>query len=156
VTVRVVPFADAHAEAFRALNAEWIEQYFTLEARDRDVLDHPRSMILDRGGAIYCALDGTTVIGVVALLEHSNGSLELAKMAVSPTAQGQGIGQRLGAAVIDEARERGASQLFLLSNDVLGPAIRLYERLGFRHAPVPEGTGYARANVHMILDLHAD
>ena len=41
----------------------------------------------------------------------------------------------------------------LLSNSRLAPALRLYETLGFRHAPMPEGVEYARADVHMVLPL---
>jgi hypothetical protein len=48
----IVPYRDAHASAFRALNREWIEQHFTMEPQDWAVLDDPREQILARGGAI--------------------------------------------------------------------------------------------------------
>jgi len=41
----------------------------------------------------------------------------------------------------------------LLSNATLAPALHLYEKLGFHHAPMPAGSEYARANVHMVLPL---
>jgi ribosomal protein S18 acetylase RimI-like enzyme len=57
--------------------------------------------------------------------------LELDGLAVDPTGQSQGIGQRLIDAGIEEALRRGARKLSLR---VLGPnatARRLYERCGF-------------------------
>ena len=55
-------------------------------------------------------------------------------------------------AVLDKARELGASWMELLSNSRLTPALKLYEKLGFRHVPVPP-TLYQRTDVKMVLDL---
>jgi GNAT superfamily N-acetyltransferase len=74
-------------------------------------------------------------------------------MAVTPECQGRGVGQLLGQAVIEFARHSGAHQLFLLTNSRLAPAIRLYERLGFVHRPLPPDAGYTRADVYMELGL---
>jgi GNAT superfamily N-acetyltransferase len=150
----IVPYRDAHASAFRALNREWIEQYFTMEPQDWAVLDDPRTKILARGGAIFCALCEGEVVGVAAALVDTADRVELGKMAVSSAHQGLGIGAALGQAVIAHARASGASLLFLLSNDRLGPALRLYERLGFQRRPLADGRGYQRANVYMELTLH--
>jgi putative acetyltransferase len=58
---------------------------------------------------------------------------EVAKMAVEPAYQGVGIGRKLLHATIDEGRNAGAQRLYLETNHVLTPAIRLYESLGFKH-----------------------
>ena len=42
----------------------------------------------------------------------------------------------------------------LLSNASLAPALHVYEKLGFRHAPMPAGSEYVRANVHMTMTLN--
>ena len=83
----------------------------------------------------------------------SPGEFEVAKMAVTESFQGAGIGRRLLEKVVAEARASGAHRLYLETNRKLAPAIRLYESLGFRHIP-PERvvpSPYARANVYMEL-----
>jgi GNAT superfamily N-acetyltransferase len=81
------------------------------------------------------------------------GEFEVAKMAVTESAQGTGVGRRLLEKVIEEARTAGATRLYLETNRRLTPAIRLYESTGFRHLP-PERivpSAYARADVYMEL-----
>jgi ribosomal protein S18 acetylase RimI-like enzyme len=71
----------------------------------------------------------------IGLASHAQ-VLELAGLAVSPTAQGNGVGRKLVDESIAEARRRGARKLSLR---VLAPntgARRLYESAGF----VVEGT----------------
>jgi hypothetical protein len=43
--------------------------------------------------------------------------------------------------------------MFLETNSRLVGAIRLYERLGFVHRPLPPHSEYARADVYMELAL---
>jgi ribosomal protein S18 acetylase RimI-like enzyme len=52
------------------------------------------------------------------------------------------------------ARARGVRGLFLVSSSKLTAAIRLYERLGFEHRPLPPDPGYVTADVYMELTLH--
>jgi putative acetyltransferase len=74
-------------------------------------------------------------------------------MAVTPACQGTGIGRKLLQTVIEAGRASGARRLYLETNHILKPAIRLYESMGFRHLspdriiPSP----YARADVYMEL-----
>ncbi len=151
--VRITPFDPSLAPHFARLNREWIERWFVLEPADLAVLVDPVSAIITPGGMIYFALLGDEVIGTCAVMPHESGVLELAKMAVSPAAQGRGVGRLLGEASIAFARRTDAHTLMLLSNSRLAPALHLYESLGFRHAPVPEGVEYARADVYMELPL---
>ena len=141
-----------HQPAFRALNHEWISHYFTLEPIDNEMLDDPQGYILNPGGHIFMASYDGDLVGTCALINEHGGIYELAKMAVSPRAQGLGIGWALGMAVLDKARELGASRVELLSNSRLTPALKLYDKLGFHHVPVPP-TLYQRTDVKMVLDL---
>ena len=151
--VRIVPYEPALAPHFARLNREWIERFFVLEPADLAVLGDPQAAIIDPGGMIYFALIGDEVVGTCAVMPHGAGTLELAKMGVSPAAQGRGIGRLLGEACVAFARSTPAHTLMLASNATLTPAIHLYERLGFRHAPMPPGNEYARANVYMVMPL---
>ena len=71
-------------------------KYFKIEAADNLALDNPQSYILDKGGHIFVAKYRGETVGVVALLKMTDGGFELAKMAVSPKAQGKSIGFLLG------------------------------------------------------------
>jgi putative acetyltransferase len=150
--IRLVDFEPRHREHFVALNLEWISQYFEIEDADREVLENPEAAIIAQGGHIIMAENGEEVVGTCALIRLNDESFELAKMAVKPSARGLGIGQRLGAAVVERARRAGARRVELLTNSALLPALGLYRRLGFRDVPL-ESSDYRRADVKMVLEL---
>lgn len=151
--IAIVPFRGDLAPAFRQLNLDWIERLFRVEAPDLKVLENPESAIVAPGGMIFFALDGGTPVGTVAMIRAGEGRFELAKMAVATTHQRRGIGELMGAAGIAWARATGAKTVFLETNSKLANAIRLYERLGFRHAPHPHPSDYARADYYMELPI---
>jgi len=148
-------FQPGDEAAFRDLNVEWIERYFIVEPKDREMLEHPREKILDRGGRIFFAIRNGEPIGCCALIAMGPGEFEVAKMAVAPSHQGGGIGRVLLKQVIAEARATGVTRLFLETNRKLAPAIRLYESVGFRHIPDDRvgPSPYARCDVWMELYL---
>ncbi|WP_244950810.1 GNAT family N-acetyltransferase [Pedobacter suwonensis] len=78
---------------------------------------------------------------------------ELAKMAVSPKAQGKNVGFLLAKAIIEKAKSLGAAKIYLESNTILKPAINLYHKLGFQKVP-GKPTPYARCNIQMELNLN--
>lgn len=152
-SVRIVPYQPKFQDAFYRLNEEWIKKYFKMEQPDRDALGNPKGYILDKGGFIFVALLDGEAVGVCALIPREDlGCYELAKMAVAPKAQGKHIGWLLGRAAIEKAAALGSKRVFLESNTVLKPAIRLYEKLGFRKIVGPP-TPYERCNIQMELTL---
>ena len=150
-------FQPGDQTAFRILNEEWINRYFVLEPKDQESLLDPQGTILNAGGRIFLAILNGRNIGCCALLAMKPGEFEVAKMAVTESCQGAGIGRLLLERTIAEARAAGARRLYLETNAKLAPAIRLYESLGFQHLPAERvvPSAYARANVHMELDLRA-
>ena len=151
-SVQIVDYSPEFAADFKRLNHEWIEKYFELEAADHQSLNHPDEKILQPGGHIYMALLDGQIVGTCAVIKRNANTYELAKMAVTETARGNGIGWLLGQAAIHKARELGAKMLFLESNTVLEPAIHLYQKLGFRKV-VTEPSPYERCNIQMELQL---
>ncbi len=121
---------------------------------DRLSLNNPKEYILDKGGYIAVALLNDEAVGVCALMKSNlpGFDFELAKMGVSPKAQGKGIGKLLGHHIIDQAKSLGASKLYLESNRVLGPALNLYSKLGFKEM-VGHSSPYERSDIQMELDL---
>jgi putative acetyltransferase len=148
-------FRPGDERLFRELNEEWITRYFAMEPSDHEKLGDPQGNILDQGGRILLAFDGNRGVGCCALVAMKAGEFEVAKMAVTETHQGKGIGHRLIAATIAKAREIGAKRLYIETNHTLTPAIRLYKAHGFQELP-PERivhSPYARADVFMELVL---
>lgn len=150
--MRIVDFEPRHAAAWKHLNEAWIAKHFSIEAKDREVLDHPRANILDKGGHIFMAEQDGEAIGCVALLPLADGGFEVGKMTVSEAARGTGLGRRLMDACIARARDLGAPRLYLETNSSLGPALGLYRSVGFVDLP-PRPTPYARCDVWMELKL---
>jgi DNA-binding MarR family transcriptional regulator/predicted GNAT family N-acyltransferase len=150
--VEIVDYQPKYQEIFRSLNVEWISQYFTMEESDYKALDNPQGYILDKGGFILIALYEGEPLGVCALIKMNDGEydFELAKMAVSPKAQGKNVGFLLANAIVGKARSLGASKIYLESNTILKPAINLYHKLGFQKV-AGKPTPYTRCNIQMEL-----
>lgn len=153
MAVTIEDYQPKYQDAFRTLNEEWISTYFEMEDADRKALEDPQEYIIDRGGFIFVALLDGEPVGVCSLLKRDDlDAYELAKMAVSPKAQGKSIGHLLGRAAVDKAASLGASRVYLESNTQLVPAIRLYEKLGFKRIVGPP-TPYERCDIQMELTL---
>jgi putative acetyltransferase len=153
--VVILPFEARHAAAWNGLNEGWIARMFTIEPKDRIVLDDPVGQIITPGGHILMAeIDGRPV-GCCALIAMTDGGYELAKMAVDENLRGRGIGKRLMTAAVALARELKAPRLYIETNSSLKNAIGLYEAHGFRHMAA-QPTAYARCDVWMELTLAPD
>jgi putative acetyltransferase len=153
MSIIVRDFRPGDEATFCDINLEWIERFFAVEDKDRETLNNPKKYFLDPGGAIFIAEDGGEPIGAVALIVMGGGSVELSKMGVRPAAQGQGVGRMLVAAAVNRAREMGMRRVYIETNSILAPAIKLYREAGF--APLKERvpTPYARADVQLELLL---
>ena len=151
--VRIELYKPEYKEDFILLNTEWITTYFLLEESDLHTLNHIEEYILNKGGQIFLAIINDKVVGCCALISHSeNSSFELAKMAVSPQAQGLGLGRKLGEALIQYAKEKGIKKIFLEGNSKLESSIILYRKLGFEEIPI-QNSAYERCNIMMVLDI---
>jgi GNAT superfamily N-acetyltransferase len=147
-------FRAGDEAAFRTLNEQWIKDYFKVEAKDEAAFADPQRTIIERGGQILIATVGGQSVGCCALLRMSReDEFEVAKMAVGAGHQGKGIGRRLLHTAIEEARRMRARRLYLETNHILKPAIRLYESLGFQYLDPTQVTPspYGRADVYMEL-----
>ena len=152
--ISVRDFADDLAEAFHDINAAWISQMFALEENDVTLLENPRELIVDKGGAVlFAQTPDLGVVGTCAIMKMKDGWFELTKMGVLEAARGRKVGEFLLAAALERAKAMGvADRLYLLTNRKCGPAIHLYEKLGFEHdAEIMAlfGSRYERCDVAM-------
>jgi putative acetyltransferase len=147
-------FQPGDEASFKTLNEEWIVRHFVLEEKDRAVLGDPMKYILNPGGEIIFATVGGQTVGCCALAPEGPGHYEVAKMAVTEAFQGKGIGRKILERVIDEARAKKATRLYLETNSKL-TATYLYESIGFRHLTIEQRKPslYSRADVFMEMLL---
>jgi len=151
VTPSIFEYNSVHQPWFEKFNRDWIEKYFWMEPIDFEVLRNPEEHIMKKGGTILMASIENEIAGTVALKFVMPGVYEFTKMAVDEKFRGRKIGKALAEAAIGKARELGAEKIILYSNTILGPAIELYRKLGFKEIPV-DGP-YKRSNIKMELIL---
>ena len=153
-TVQTINYTPDYQLDFKRINLEWISDSFEVEPHDLEQLDHPENHILPNGGAILLARQGDEILGTVALINTTKPGepleFELAKMAVSKTARGLGIGRLLCKAAVDAARQAGAARVWLESNRKAVAAIQLYLSVGFAEIPL-RPSPYTRADICMEL-----
>lgn len=147
--MRIVGWDPLHASAFDRLNREWLERYFTVEPLDEFYLAEPQRNIIDPGGEILFALDGDIAIGCCAAIPRGEGVVELAKLGVTASARGRGIGRRLCEGILEWAVAHGMHTVMLVSSSRLEPALRLYDSLGFVRSPFPFAKPYEEADIYM-------
>lgn len=150
--IRIVDYQPEHAKAFYDLNYAWISETYEVEPEDEKTLSNPETYYLKDGGAILIALYGDEPVGTCAL-KRNGDVVEMSKMTVSKSMRGKKIGDLLGNAVIEKARELGASKVILYSNRKGSAAgINLYKKLGFEEVPLM-GHNFKRADIKMELGL---
>ncbi len=94
-------------------------------------------------GPIWVAANNENIVGTVSVVPEPEW-LYIRSMAVSPSAQGFGIGGKLIETVEKYALETGFDRLYLYTTNFLTAAIKLYERNGFtldRYTPAEEWFG---------------
>lgn len=97
----------------------------------------------DREAEVWVAVDGAELLGNVTVCPAGSPWREIARedegefrmLAVSPQAQGRGVGRALTELVVDRTRDEGLRALVLSSLVDMAGAHRLYERLGFVRVP---------------------
>lgn len=88
------------------------------------------------------AVAGTVLLYPAGTILHAPGGEsvtlawpEMRLLAVSPAAQGRGIGAALVKECIRRAQQSGTAALTLHTTDMMQVAMAMYERMGFHHAP---------------------
>lgn len=132
VLIRTARPADAAGIA-RVLREAFspFEKLYTPAAFDATILDtrRVRERFTD-AGRIWVAVENKRAVGTVSAVDEGE-RLYIRSMAVSPAAQGAGIGQRLLGEIERFALKKGFASLFLYTTPFLNGAIRLYEKNGF-------------------------
>ncbi len=150
---RIIPFKPSHAGRFRDLNLYWLEKYFRVEDKDRQMLEHCEEHIIKPGGKIFLATLGDEIVGCFALIKLDEGIYELGKMAVDPEYQSKNIGQELMRYAIDYGQRLHWKKMVLYSNSKLSRALHIYRKFGFMEVALEKDLPYMRSDIKMELIL---
>jgi ribosomal protein S18 acetylase RimI-like enzyme len=150
--IKILEYKQEHQLYFEKFNRVWIEELFEMEPVDEWVLTNPGEAILDAGGSILMAEYNGIIAGTVGLRKVDEYSYEFTKMAVDRNFRRRGIAEALSYASFRKAKALGAKTIILYSNKLNAGAVKLYEKIGFRHVEV-ENDVYKRANVKMVIDI---
>jgi ribosomal protein S18 acetylase RimI-like enzyme len=153
MSLTIIPFEPHYASNFRELNMAWVEKYFEVEPKDKEILEHCEKNIIQPGGSIFFARYSGQIVGCFAFIRLSPQVFELGKMAVTPEYQGLRIGQQLMQFAIDHARTRKWHKIVLYSNTKLRSALHIYQKYGFREVAIEKDVPYLRSNIKMELIL---
>lgn len=149
---RILNYSPELIPHFESLNREWIEKYFAIEPHDLRVFADPQKAILYPGGDIFFAELDSKIVGTCSLI-YDGDVLELAKLAVTASAQGQGIGKLLTLEAIRRATVMKAKTLRLTTNSSLTAAVAIYEKLGFVATQRGQHPRYKRVDLVMEKTL---
>ena len=123
-------------------------------ARYLDRMDRPPAPVLaDYTGAIAGGqvwVTGEPVAAVLVLVPDEDAML-VENVAVSPAAQGTGLGRRLMEFAEEQALAIGLRRITLYTNEVMTENLAIYARLGYRETARHSQDGYSR--VFMEKDL---
>jgi putative acetyltransferase len=106
-------------------------------------------------GRLLLALNGPTVLGVVALRPVLSTDCEMKRLYVRSAGRGTGLGRLLTQALIKEARLEGYSRLLLDTLPTMSQAQALYRSMGFVEIPAYCHNPIAGTR-YMALDLRGD
>jgi GNAT superfamily N-acetyltransferase len=103
-------------------------------------------------GPVWIAIENETVAGTVSVVPYGEALL-IRSLAVPPSNRGQGVGELLLHHVEKYAYQKGYSRLFLSTTPFLTPAIRLYERFGFRRSKEGPSDRFGTPIFTMVKEL---
>ncbi|MEP7090662.1 MAG: mycothiol synthase [Nocardioidaceae bacterium] len=134
-------------DAFLALNAEAFAHHPEQGSMTRADLDERAAEPwFDPAGFLVAERDGR-LVGFHWTKVHTESEPafgEVYVVGVSPSAQGGGLGRRLTLAGLEHLAARGLDEVILYVEADNAPAVAVYARLGFTHAPEDTHVQYAR------------
>lgn len=111
---------------------------------EADLAERMRQGWFDPGGLLLARDPGGALLGFHWTKQHDATTGEVYVVAVSPAAQGTGLGSALTMAGLQHLYAAGVSEILLYVESDNAPAIRVYANLGFGHADADTHVQYRR------------
>jgi putative acetyltransferase len=108
----------------------WIGLDLAFQEIDAELAGLPGEYTPPRG-ALFVVPGNNSLAGMIGLRPFDGGICEMKRLYVRPEARGRGLAKQLIAAVLDEARRLGYSEIRLDTLPMMGDAQALYVSLGF-------------------------
>jgi putative acetyltransferase len=129
----IIEYSEEYQEVVKEFVIAAHEEFGFPYNQDLDAdLENPSIFYKDRGGVLYLLLDGTRLIGTVAVKNLGDGAAELKRMYLNKMYRGQGLGQRLLDHALVFCRERSFKRVVLDTNIQQVDAQKFYGRNGFQ------------------------
>ncbi len=113
------------------------------------MLDDYRKLIEDR--RVHVVEHDGAVMGFIVLIPERDAML-LDNVAVSPSAQGLGLGRKMLEFAELAARDAGFASIRLYTNEAMTENVGLYARIGYRETHRAEEKGLRRVYMSKRLD----
>ena len=149
----IVPYESCYANSFKELNLSWINEYFVVEEKDTQLLEHCESTIIKKGGYIFIGLWDNEPVGCYSFIKKSPACFELGKMAVSKSHRGKQIGQHLLTHAIAFGKNQHWKKIILYSSTTLDTALHIYKKFGFEEIALEKDVIYLRSDIKMEINL---
>ena len=144
VRIEAVPAASVEARVLLALYADEISTAFADGFDPKSALPaDPAELTPPRGNFLVVrAEDGNPIgCGTVRMLDPKTA--EIKRMWLAPEMRGKGLGRQLLDALEQAARDLGASEARLDTNDTLSTALSLYRNAGWQEITAYNDNAYA-------------
>ena len=153
MTFTIAPADFADERLSRLIDDHLADMHATSPAESVHALDH--TGLRTAKVSMWTISRNDALLGCGALKELSASEGEIKAMRTTPEARGSGVGARMLAFLLVQARERGYQRLSLETGTqpFFAPARRLYERHGFAECPPFADYVLDPASVFMTLEL---
>ena len=159
--ISIVPIAPNHNKALATIIRAALEEFGANKPGTvyfDDSTDYLYELFTSEPQSFYfVALEGDTVLGGAGIFPTQglgDTTCELVKMYLTPVARGTGLGKKLIATCLAEAKTKGYKQVYLETMPELKKAVLVYEKFGFKYLKGPMGnTGHNGCDIWMIKDL---
>lgn len=120
----------------------------TFQGVEAELADLPGKYAPPLGSVLLARDAGGRALGVVAMWPLAPGVAEMKRLYIAPDGRGRGLGHRLVAAILTEARAAGYARMRLDTLATMAPAQAAYRAAGFRAIanyngnPLPDARHY--------------
>lgn len=152
--IKLRKYQPEDGEPVRALITEIMAKEFpqSASAFPLDDLHHIEDVYGKLGEAFFVAMDGSKIVGTVAVKREDDRVALLRRIFVSPTHRKQMIGMRLIERAIEFCREVGYQEIIFKTSSKMDGAIRLCQKNGFHQRAKLEMGGLELLKFVLLLN----